>query len=879
MMNLDALQLTKSTVRRFWASLMTVLCITAFHSAAAVAIAHGPTGASTQPESTGKLKATLALQHLDTRPGETVGLAIIMDVQSNWHVYPGKGSPDEMTGYIATEISLNLPTGWTAGPIQWPDAHDYPFGFGDYQEIIQAYANQAIAYVPLTVPESGAAGKFTISATVDYQACDDTICDMPDKTTAEIAGTVIEPEADIAAPTDGITNIFSEYVPPTANDLAGINTFEGDPDYAVNKDAERVTFTLDWQRPQLVAGDQVGLAINLDISDTWHVNPGEGSGDEHDFPTTLDFKLPVGWKVSRVQWPHSHEILGPLGEEMIKVYAEQPIAFVGLTVPADAAPGEYTVGVGMQYQACDPNLCEPPNAAIATAQIRVVDVLAGSKVESASATTIDRFNDFDPAAAFTDDTTEPTEGSLDAEDDSAGINMASLRWYGVFTFITIAMLFMMVRTFMITPRIGMRIFVAVVGLGMIAGSFSFVRSSTAHAEGWESFTQDTFDEARAQGDIVVLDFTAEWCLNCKTVERVALSRPEFAEAVGRDGVTAFIADITTGQEEAKAYKDSIPELGGGIPILAVYHPGAEKPVILQGLYGLDAALDVVLGNSAAFATDGHVFDFLGWRFSVGQDAWVIVLGLALIAGMLLNFTPCVLPVLPIKILSLQAHAKNPTRCFFLGLVFGAGIVAMFAVLGLIMGGLVAKLSWGEFFQYWWANLLLGVIILGMGIGMLGAFTTNLPNWVYMFNPQSDSAKGSFFLGVLTAVLSTPCAGPLLGAALVWAATQPAWLALMMFIIMGVGMALPYVILTANPKWIDRLPRTGPGSELVKQVMGLLMIAAAIFFLGTVPLTFGNTAQAGASNQTTTSDESKEQDGMESENESLTEDVNESSDDH
>jgi len=133
----------------------------------------------------------------------------------------------------------------------------------------------------------------------------------------------------------------------------------------------------------------------------------------------------------------------------------------------------------------------------------------------------------------------------------------------------------------------------------------------------------------------------------------------------------------------------------------------------------------------------------------------------------------------------------------------------------------------------------------MAFGMFGAFTAKLPDWVYLFNPQSDSAKGSFFLGVLTAVLATPCAGPLLGAALTWAATQPAWLAMAMFIVMGIGMALPYVILTANPKWIDRMPKSGPGSELVKQVMGILLLAAAFFFLGSIPLNLQNTPSSPA----------------------------------
>jgi thiol:disulfide interchange protein DsbD len=115
----------------------------------------------------------------------------------------------------------------------------------------------------------------------------------------------------------------------------------------------------------------------------------------------------------------------------------------------------------------------------------------------------------------------------------------------------------------------------------------------------------------------------------------------------------------------------------------------------------------------------------------------------------------------------------------------------------------------------------------------------------MFNPQSETASGSFFMGVFTAILSTPCTGPLLGATIAWVATQPSIIAFLTLLVMGVGMAFPYVLLTAKPAWLERLPRTGPGSELVKQVMGLLLLAVATWFLGTAALSFSARGEASA----------------------------------
>ena len=149
--------------------------------------------------------------------------------------------------------------------------------------------------------------------------------------------------------------------------------------------------------------------------------------------------------------------------------------------------------------------------------------------------------------------------------------------------------------------------------------------------------------------------------------------------------------------------------------------------------------------------------------------------------------------------------------------------------GLVVG--IERIDWGDQFQNWWLNVLLGLIVGTLGIGMLGIFTIRLPKMLYLFNQQSDTNSGSFCMGLLTAVLSTPCTGPLLGATVAWTTSQSATIAFTTLLTMGCGMAAPYVLLTARPLWLERIPRTGPGSELIKQVMGLLLLAVAIWFVG------------------------------------------------
>jgi thiol:disulfide interchange protein len=110
----------------------------------------------------------------------------------------------------------------------------------------------------------------------------------------------------------------------------------------------------------------------------------------------------------------------------------------------------------------------------------------------------------------------------------------------------------------------------------------------------------------------------------------------------------------------------------------------------------------------------------------------------------------------------------------------------------------------------------------MGIGIMGLFTIQLPAAVYAVNPKAETAWGSFLFGVMTAVLGLPCFGFVAGALLAGAATLPASTVMLVFASIGVGMAAPYLVLSAKPSLLRHLPRTGPASELVKQVMGLLL---------------------------------------------------------
>jgi len=194
-------------------------------------------------------------------------------------------------------------------------------------------------------------------------------------------------------------------------------------------------------------------------------------------------------------------------------------------------------------------------------------------------------------------------------------------------------------------------------------------------------------------------------------------------------------------------------------------------------------------------------------------------------------TPCVLPVIPIKVLTISQHAGTPGRSLLLGLWMAMGVVAFWVAAGLPVILLSTFTDPSQIFGIWWVTFGIGVIIAAMALGVMGLFTLNLPQSVYLLNPRADTAWGSFFFGVMTAVLGLPCFGFVAGALLPATAGAPAAVTMAVFTSLGLGMALPYFVLSARPGLVEKIPRTGPASELVKQVMGLLLLAAAAYFVG------------------------------------------------
>ncbi len=210
--------------------------------------------------------------------------------------------------------------------------------------------------------------------------------------------------------------------------------------------------------------------------------------------------------------------------------------------------------------------------------------------------------------------------------------------------------------------------------------------------------------------------------------------------------------------------------------------------------------------------------------------------LGFIGGMILNLMPCVFPVLSIKVLGFVEQAgKDPGKVKKHGLVFGLGVLlSCLALASVVIGINVATgqaQGWGSHMSHPAVAATIVVLMFVIGLNLAGLFEigTSLVSTGSGLM-QKEGMSGSFFSGVLTTVVATPCSGPFLGVVMGYTFSQPIPIALLLFSVFALGVAAPYVFLSFFPQLVNKLPRPGAWMETFKQIMAFPMFAAAIFFL-------------------------------------------------
>jgi thiol:disulfide interchange protein DsbD len=209
--------------------------------------------------------------------------------------------------------------------------------------------------------------------------------------------------------------------------------------------------------------------------------------------------------------------------------------------------------------------------------------------------------------------------------------------------------------------------------------------------------------------------------------------------------------------------------------------------------------------------------------------------LAVLGGLILNLMPCVFPVLSIKAIGLVEQAKkHPAAVRAKGLVFAAGVVSSMLTLAIVLLALRAggeQIGWGFQLQSPLFVTLMVYLLLAVGLNLSGVFEIGggLAG-VGDDLTRGDGYRASFFTGVLTTLVATPCTAPFMAAAVGAALTQSPVVALVIFAGLGVGLSLPYLLLSFAP-WTRRvLPKPGAWMDTLKQIFAFPMYASAAWLL-------------------------------------------------
>ncbi len=322
----------------------------------------------------------------------------------------------------------------------------------------------------------------------------------------------------------------------------------------------------------------------------------------------------------------------------------------------------------------------------------------------------------------------------------------------------------------------------------------------------------TYDKDRirihvATGDAGKLTDVAFFPLDEGVVSNDA--EPEIA--AGRDGVTVTL----------KRADDKNKPLSAFNGVLAFHDSAAGEDVASHAI------------KIAAPATAGSVAGGGGAAAPVGVVAFLEAVLLAIAGGIILNLMPCVLPVLSIKALSLVRHAQShPREVRMQGLAYAAGVLVSF---GIVAGALIvlraagAEIGWGFQLQSPVFLTIMIYVLFAVGLSLSGVFTigdsvaglgSDLAN--------REGYSGSFFTGALATLVATPCTAPFMAAAIGFAITQPWYVSLAVFEAIGVGLALPYVLLAFSPGARRFLPKPGAWMNSFKQVLAFPVYGTAVW---------------------------------------------------
>jgi len=796
-------------------------------------------------------KTELLLDHSTAKPGAIILAGIRLNMADNWHTY--WRNPGEIGK--ATEIDWKLPEGVTAGTIQWPVPHkSFSFEMGGYE-----YSGEAILLVPLKIATDAKSGEHIIRADLKWLECENDGACVPGK--GSVAAKIVVADKSTKSLDAGTIAAAQKHLPDAKSTVELTAYWEG----PANQDEER-NLVLEWP---LSSSRNDFYAFHFDPT-KWQVNPktdviSQKDGrakirkivtlSEGDWPTQItglvvdlesDPKHPTGIETTaRIQLtapkppPPAKSTFGSLGLKDLSISkafgsltgidrSSGPKAAPSLFLDAQTAPPGSTITAMVEFKIADNwhtywrnpgasfglpptiefELPEGITANLAAQQWPVPEKKGYPSLTNPGTT--DYSYEFSGGAAILiplrlDASAQPGThditlnlGWLECETDSSCVKKKQT----------------------LTAK-------------LTVGPIAEPTEAKSEIERWRTLTPKPTAPTP----------TAFWDGDVSTNQR-ALTLEWTTSSADAD----FYSYEPTGNWSINPHTEVLSAPTGKIrlrKIITLFD--GEWPTEITGIFvlGADTEQEAFEASFPITAAAPGAVAAVSTTATESDRPLLYWLGLAFLGGLILNIMPCVLPVISLKILGFVNQSKeDPAQVRKLGIVYCLGVLVSFLVMALMVvavqqAGNIA--SWGMQFGNPVFLVIMLTLVTLVALNLFGVFEVTLSGNT-MTAASSLAAKhgpaGAFFNGVLATALATPCTAPFLAPALGFAFLQPPAIIVTVFLTVGLGLAIPYLVLSMKPNWLRFLPRPGNWMVGFKQAMGFPMLATAMWLLWVSTRRFG-----------------------------------------
>ncbi len=755
---------------------------------------------------TDQIEVELIAETRNIVPGETLWLAIRLKPIEHWHTYWKFGGDSG----VATEASeWQLPSGATAGDIVWPIPEWTPFPGSDL--VTFSYEREVLLPLPVSVPADYGGERFDISTRIDWQVCDE-IC---------IPGSAM---FSLSLPVGEVSRIDSKWqqafadtraftpVPVAAHDLvASFNAFDGKVNVMVQaedalfENVDEVWFFPTQRRIMKYAplrkvmldGDRVQLSTEQHRrypTDLTELN-GVLSFVDRDGNWQAFDVIP---QLTQVAWDHSIEV--ELVSETTNIVPGET-TWLGLRL--DPAEHWHT------YWKMGGDSGEPTSA---NEWLAPEDTLIG-EIQWPAPQWLPFYDTDLVNFGYEGEVLLPIAVTLPADFDGESVELSTLAFWNVCDQICIPG----------EQRLSITLPVAT------ASQLDATRSqlfATARADlplvdhnlkSIIAVAGERVSLGFESPDPVFTDYTDAWFFP----QQRRIIKPGPLRDVS---ITANLMQITH-QQPRRMLADLTDVYG----VLVLENANGERAAYEFVDPAVDATATTIMPLAAVDSSGAN-----GGAGGLGGSLLLYML-FALMGGLILNLMPCVFPVLSMKALSFAKNAgASQHKLRMDGLAYTLGVIVAFVALASVLialraGG--ARVGWAFQFQQPWFLALIVYVFFMMALSLSGVFEigTSLMGTGSSL-AQKKGYKGSFFTGVLATTVATPCTAPFMGPALGFALTQPWLVAMLVFISLGMGLALPILLLSFMPALSQYMPKPGAWMETFKQIMAFPLYLSALFFL-------------------------------------------------